>query len=155
MNDQDEIFEAATETPASMGCPSLVSPRIIVHDEPAKAKGQDLFEMPNGFRLARFANTETVKLIGKYRISDPRCAAEPNRVCEVEIRKRHKRGVVRINGKPIFEIYEFTNNSVLERAAVKSLKAYLAYKIKSNKHGSDRRKRRRADNSAQQKGGAK
>ena len=36
MNDQDEIFEAATETPVSLGCPSLVPPQVITHDEPAR-----------------------------------------------------------------------------------------------------------------------
>lgn len=36
MNDQDEIFEAATETPVSLGCPSLVPPHVIPHDEPAQ-----------------------------------------------------------------------------------------------------------------------
>lgn len=35
MQDQDEIFEAATELPATLGCPSLVPPQVIAHDEPA------------------------------------------------------------------------------------------------------------------------
>ena len=34
MKDQDEIYEAATETPASLGCPSLVPGTVVVHDEP-------------------------------------------------------------------------------------------------------------------------
>ena len=37
MNDQDEMFEAATETPVTLGCPSLVPPQVIAHDEPANS----------------------------------------------------------------------------------------------------------------------
>ena len=34
MQDQDEIYEAATEEPATLGCPSLVPGKVVVHDEP-------------------------------------------------------------------------------------------------------------------------
>ena len=34
MRDQDEIYEAATEEPATLGCPSLVPGAVVVHDEP-------------------------------------------------------------------------------------------------------------------------
>ena len=34
MSDQDEIYEAATEEPASLGCPSLVPGTVVVHEEP-------------------------------------------------------------------------------------------------------------------------
>ena len=34
MRDQDEIYEAATEEPATLGCPSLVPGKVVVHDEP-------------------------------------------------------------------------------------------------------------------------
>ena len=34
MRDQDEIYEAATEEPATLGCPSLVPGTVVVHDEP-------------------------------------------------------------------------------------------------------------------------
>ena len=33
MKDQDEIYEAATEEPATLGCPSLVPGKVVVHDE--------------------------------------------------------------------------------------------------------------------------
>ena len=32
---EEEILEAATEPPVTVGCPSLVPPRVIPHDEPA------------------------------------------------------------------------------------------------------------------------
>ena len=34
MRDQDEIYEAATEEPTTLGCPSLVPGTVVVHDEP-------------------------------------------------------------------------------------------------------------------------
>lgn len=32
---EEELHEAATEEPVTVGCPSLVPPRVIAHDEPA------------------------------------------------------------------------------------------------------------------------
>ena len=40
MRDQDEIYEAATEEPATLGCPSLVPGTVVVHDEPGAAAQQ-------------------------------------------------------------------------------------------------------------------
>ena len=34
MRDEDEIYEAATEEPVTLGCPSLVPGKVVVHDEP-------------------------------------------------------------------------------------------------------------------------
>ena len=41
MRDQDEIYEAATEEPATLGCPSLVPGTVVVHDEPGATAGNN------------------------------------------------------------------------------------------------------------------
>lgn len=63
MRDQDEIYEAATETPASLGCPSLVPGTVVVHDEPdyemlARELTRDGFDAD---RLAKAIEAEASK----------------------------------------------------------------------------------------------
>ena len=70
MRDQDEIYEAATEEPVTLGCPSLVPGTVVVHDEPGAPKAaldkaakkkewiRKHYSFCDGIFPIRFTNTE-------------------------------------------------------------------------------------------------
>lgn len=117
MNDQDEIFEAATETPATLGCPSLVPPQVIAHDEPAaevprteaeKQRTCSCFSLGNGAFPIRRANTEEVCVTDK--------TDGITTECEFTIRD---------NGQIKLAARYYGGKSIAAKIAHKALKTYI------------------------------
>lgn len=133
MNDQDEIFEAATETPATLGCPSLVPPQVIAHDEPAaevprteaeKQRTCSCFSLGNGAFPIRRANTEEGTMehvwIDGRRFTMEVCVTDKTdgitTECEFTIRD---------NGQIKLAARYYGGKSIAAKIAHKALKTYI------------------------------
>ena len=152
MNDQDEMFEAATEEPATLGCPSLVPGTVVVHDEPTDAQKTQGEQQREEARQKR-------KIVWKcYPTKVDLCVMgktqQNGKVYEVRISKRQVAKIsdtyaqCKVNGKNVLTC-NFTGNAwMLKRILTAGMQALVNYKAKLN------RDKRCADKKAKE-GGAK
>lgn len=123
---EDEIHEAATEEPVTVGCPSLVPPRVIPHDEPAvEVPRQHGAKIANGVRLFRFRGGDVVKLVGRNQTED----LKQRHVYEIEVKQAGfdpKEYVADcfIDGANVLQLF-CTSRSRLEKIAVRAFRYYL------------------------------
>lgn len=88
---------------------------------PQGEKRPSNLELPYGMTLSRFANTHTIELIGKYRVSE--YDAEPTRVCHIVIDKPSRSAEIELNQRPLLTITaEHGSPRMLEYIAVKAHK---------------------------------
>ena len=141
---EDEIHEAATEEPTTVGCPSLVPLRMIAHDEPAaEVPRQHGAKIANGVRLFRFRGGDVVKLVGCNQAED----LKQRHVYEIEVKQAGfdpKEFVADcfIDGANVLQLF-CTSRSRLEKIAVKAFRYYL---LTNKKPGQRRAIKRRAEN---------
>lgn len=129
MNDQDEMFERATETPAFLGCPEHM-PENGAHYTPRRLadlaeKVQNRFYNFYGLELHRFAIPGgTVKLIGKRDRG-----TIPHEIYEIEVDRENgvfpNRAKVLRDGKELFVIEANTCFNRCEKMAVSALNRLL------------------------------
>lgn len=151
MQDKDEIYEAATETPASLGCPSLVPGAVVVHDEPTDAEKTQSEQQREEARRKR-------KIVWKcYPTKVDLCVMgktqQNGKVYEVRISKRQVAKIsdtyaqCKVNGKGVLTC-NFTGSAwMLKRILTAGMQALVNHKAKRN------RDKRRADNRKAKKGG--
>lgn len=123
---EDEIHEAATEEPTTVGCPSLVPLRMIAHDEPAaEVPRQHGAKIANGVRRFRFRGGDVVKLVGRNQTED----LKQRHVYEIEVKQAGfdpKEYVADcfIDGANVLQLF-CTSRSRLEKIAVRAFRYYL------------------------------
>lgn len=161
MNDQDEIFEAATETPVTLGCPSLVPPQVITHDEPARddderaKKHADYvrrhFTVADGMFPIRRANCEDGLVehcwIGKRRFTlnlEREVGNDGKKLCAITIRD---------NGEPVMSIVVNRGSGIAEAVAHSAFKTYIKRLSGSNRFSSHGGFIKQAIERANKKGG--
>lgn len=120
---------------------------IVIEDD---EKPRTNLDMPHDMRLVRFANKTTVRLIGKFTVQDPGSDSEPVRVCEIAIDKIAHNAKITINDQVIATLCSPKDRAALENMALGALKHYLGYRIKHNRHTLERKRRRRAEQRAEQ-----
>ena len=151
MRDQDEIYEAATEEPATLGCPSLVPGTVVVHDEPGDAEKTQSEQQREEARRKRkivwkcYATKVDLCVMGKTQ--------QNGKVYEVRISKRQVANIsdtyaqCKVNGNGVLTC-NFTGSAwMLKRILTAGMQAHVNYKAKRN------RDKRRADNRKAKEGG--
>ena len=130
---EDEIHEAATEEPVTVGCPSLVPPRIIPHDEPAaevprtEAEKQgtcSCFSLGNGAFPIRRANTEEGTMEHVW-IDGRRFTAETVITDKVDGVTKQCEFTIRDNGQIKIVARYYGGKSNANKIAHKALKTYI------------------------------
>ena len=152
MRDQDEIYEAATEEPATLGCPSLVPGTVVVHDEPTDAEKTQSEQQREEARRKRkivwkcYETKVDICVMGKTQ--------QNGKVYEVRISKRQVAKIsdtyaqCKVNGNVVLTC-NFTGSAwMLRRILTAGMQALVNYKAKR------KRDKRRANKNAK-KGGAK
>lgn len=131
---EEEIHEAATEEPVTVGCPSLVPPRVIPHDEPAAEVHKTLrtqeeyfkqhYSLCDGAFHIRRGNSEE-SVVESVWVGDRRFTMETvvtnkvegvNHGCEFTIRDN---GRIRCSGR------YYGGKAIGEKIAHSALKAYI------------------------------
>ena len=164
MNDQDEMFEAATETPVSLGCPSLVPPQVIAHDEPAqesrsreeveveKQKHALCFSLGNGAFPIRRANTEEGTMEHVW-IDGRRFTMEVVVTDKAEGITKECEFTIRDNGQIKLAARYYGGKSNAAKIAHKALKTYIKQLTGASKFHSRGGFLKQAVKRAQEKGG--
>ena len=135
MKDQDEIYEAATETPASLGYPSLVPGTVVVHDEPGAPKAaldkaaktkewiRNHYSFCDGIFPIRFTNTEDGQMAS--------CWINGRRfTLDLDNNERDDGGhdctaIIRDNGKVVATIETQRGKSISGKLAFAAFKGYV------------------------------
>lgn len=114
MRDQDEIYEAATEEPATLGCPSLVPGKVIVHEEPG---GETLAELQRkGEQLKACNDRSYAKMVRIAELANE-CVLKTT---HAEYMPGQYGQDYREFGKTMGEIRELVGKSLVERFAQKT-----------------------------------
>ena len=142
MNDQDEMFEAATELPASLGCPAHMPKQLpsgFDGVEPAK-KEHKFGLLANGVQMIRFASGPTVQLIGKReRGPHERQGGKTGKIIyKVMLARESHSAEVIVDGVCKMTLVGSSNN-FLESACVAMLNCIIAFNAKQQRHKKSRK----------------
>lgn len=130
---EEEIQEAATEEPVTVGCPSLVPPRMIPHDEPAaevprteeeKQGACSCFSLGNGAFPIRRANTEAGTMEHVW-IDGRRFTMEVVVAEKVDGITKECEFTIRDNGQIKLAAHYYGGKSNAAKIAHKALKTYV------------------------------
>lgn len=136
MNDQDEIFEQATETPITLGCP------VVVHDEPAEddelrkrheqsAHDREIARQKRKIVWKNYATKSDICVMGRTQ--------QNSKVYEVRISKRQVAKIedtyaqCKVNGKVVLTC-SFTGGAwMLQKMLTAAAQELVNHKAKRNR----------------------
>lgn len=147
MSDQDEMFEAATETPVSLGCPQHMPKKLpggFDGTEPAK-KEHKYGLLKNGVQMIRYASGPLLTLIGK-RDRGP-CERQGGKtgkiIYKITISRESHAEEVAIDGVSKMTLCS-TSNHLLEHCALSVMNSIILTRARDRKHKINNKKNRKA-----------